>query len=49
MFRIILQHSMGCCVGFSCTHGIETGDAGGIWAEAGYSQVTETGKYEGAR
>ncbi|CAM9095986.1 unnamed protein product, partial [Hapterophycus canaliculatus] len=49
IFRVILQPSLGCCVGFSCTHDIETGDAGGIWAEAGFSQVTETGKYEGAR
>eukprot|EP00903_Cladosiphon_okamuranus_P015705 g14497.t1 len=49
VFRVLLQPGVGCCVVFCCSHGIETGDAGQVWAEGGYHQVTETGKYESAR
>ncbi|CAN0342144.1 unnamed protein product [Ectocarpus sp. 12 AP-2014] len=49
VFRVLLQPGLGCCIGFFCTHEIETGDAGQVWEEAGYNQVTETGKYDGAR
>eukprot|EP00752_Nemacystus_decipiens_P010794 g9601.t1 len=49
VFRVLLQPGVGCCVGFCCTHGIEAGDAGQVWEEAGYNQVTEIGKYEGVR
>ncbi len=30
MFRVLLQPGLGCCVGFCCTHDIETGDAGQV-------------------
>lgn len=30
VFRVILQPGLGCCVGFGCTHNIETGDAGQV-------------------
>lgn len=49
VFRVLLQPGLGCCIGFFCTHEIETGDAGQVWEEAGHNQVTETGKYDGAR
>lgn len=30
VFRVLLHPGLGCCVGFGCTHDVETGDAGQV-------------------
>ena len=30
VYRVVLQPGFGCCVGFCCTHAIQTGDAGQV-------------------
>ncbi|CAM9990327.1 unnamed protein product, partial [Sphacelaria rigidula] len=49
VYRVILQPGLGCCVGFCCTHDIGTGDAGKVWEDAGFSQIVDSGEYDGAR
>ncbi|CAM9419849.1 unnamed protein product [Ascophyllum nodosum] len=49
VYRVVLQPGFGCCVGFCCTHAIQTGDAGQIWKAMRHSIVTETGNYPASR